>query len=1339
MAAGLVASRIVVARAALRRAASPAESVPALAAMVELASAPGALSESGALGAAGVVGPAAAGLAAGPVGPARVRRLLDEAIRYLAVACAALPPGSEERSIALYLLARACRLRDGSTGAVPDLDSAIGYLRQLRAGLPDGAPELAEAGILLADALLNRAVQPPGRAADVDETAGLLTSVLAGLAPDHPWHRPVAAVLATALLVRWVMCAGPAADRDAACGHAIACLENAGRAGGEPEPDEHAVTAHIVLAWTALTRQYPSAHRSAMLRRAEIDAVAFDAEAAARLFAGLGQAHTSLADAQTALDHLSHVPAAPGEGFLQANVPVLRGFAQLSVLQAGGTVSGIGRVCADLHTLAAALPSGHILRSQLLTLLARLLSRRLTQAESSDELGTVLAEVTAVLDEMPRGDPEVARTLTVIGTHLLTASLEDRSMFQREHLVTLFERLAADLAPGDPLVTIAEFMRWSARYAQALMRGEPEPADAALRQLIQRADGVPAGHLARPFALAGVAIAYIERHADRRELRDLQLANEAIDRALDAAEGSEWFAEGTTLRAQLLYVRGHLRMIWTVYEPSLPRVTAAIEDLERAEASLPRVTAAIEDLELAEATAGAQSVIRLGVTGTLETARMLREQLTTPSGPGKPLGPDTDEAFDRLLDAARQAGRYHAEYPVLVMQAAAGLVMRALSSGDVTFVDRAIALLADASTIPALASRERTRVLEMHGNALHTRYSVSREPRDLANAIDRLEDARRAVEQEPGSPEASHVLQALASAYRTRGSEPRGDIDRAVRLGLAGLREHAGDVLLQDSEDNALHVARQGTSDAIEMARWFLSRGRHEAAIGAIELGRAMVLHAATSEAGVAEALRAAGQPALAAEWAGARVPGAADDLRYRAMLALERTPAEAMLLSPPNVGDIAAAVRDRGADALVYLLPQDDSGPGIAVLVTPSISGARGAQGGTVSWHPLPRLRAGPGSEVGEFLSARRALEAAGAPGAPASRAIGDLRQDWLAALSAVCDWAWKAAVGPVLRVIAARGRATARRVVFVPAGELGLVPWHAARLPGGGRYCAQDTVFSYAASARQFTDASRRQARPWPQAPVLISDGGISLYHTAAGIAHLYRAHYAAGTVFGYAHRQLAMLGLRVPGAVKASRDDVLGALPHDGLPGASLLHFGCHGMVSVPVLGSSLRLGASEAGKDMSVSVLDIIRQARTLSGQAAAGPAGPAAPGVPAARGGLVVLASCVSDVTVADYDEALTLAAVFLAAGSAGVVAARWSVPEPETALFMAAFHRFLNGGYPDPADALRQAQLWMLDPARQVPADWPKALRDQAGLAGHPDGPALTGTEAWAGFTYQGQ
>jgi len=285
----------------------------------------------------------------------------------------------------------------------------------------------------------------------------------------------------------------------------------------------------------------------------------------------------------------------------------------------------------------------------------------------------------------------------------------------------------------------------------------------------------------------------------------------------------------------------------------------------------------------------------------------------------------------------------------------------------------------------------------------------------------------------------------------------------------------------------------------------------------------------------------------------------------------------------------------------------------------------------------------------------------------------------------------------------------------VLVPGGELGLVPWHAARreLDGSPRFACQDATFCYAPSARQFVETSRRRPRPWALAPVLIGDGDQSLYGAAAEIGYLYRAHYDRGKVFGAG----------VPGARMARPGDVLAALPRGRSPGASLLHFGCHGRVAVPVLEASLRLGADDAGREVAVSLRNILGQARAAraSGEDAAG--------------GLVVLAACLTDVTEADYDEALTLATAFLAAGGSGVVAARWAVPDAATAVFMAVFHQFLNAGAADPAAALRDAQLWMLDPGRGVPGDWPDVLADSAAmLAG-----TLAAAESWAAFTYQGR
>ena len=54
-----------------------------------------------------------------------------------------------------------------------------------------------------------------------------------------------------------------------------------------------------------------------------------------------------------------------------------------------------------------------------------------------------------------------------------------------------------------------------------------------------------------------------------------------------------------------------------------------------------------------------------------------------------------------------------------------------------------------------------------------------------------------------------------------------------------------------------------------------------------------------------------------------------------------------------------------------------------------------------------------------------------------------------------------------------------------------------------------------------------------------------------------------------------------------------------------------------------------------------------------------------------------------------------------------VVGTRWQVPDHPTTLLMFMFHHLMiRRGYP-PRDALRGAQLWMLEPVRIPPPEMP--------------------------------
>ena len=111
----------------------------------------------------------------------------------------------------------------------------------------------------------------------------------------------------------------------------------------------------------------------------------------------------------------------------------------------------------------------------------------------------------------------------------------------------------------------------------------------------------------------------------------------------------------------------------------------------------------------------------------------------------------------------------------------------------------------------------------------------------------------------------SALLWQLAEAYHGRGEAS--DLEQADETGLAALRARVYDVVLQRDAGHSLVIARGAADQAVTVARWLLGRQRQEAAVEALELGRGMVLHAATVNAWITAILRNAGYADLADEW----------------------------------------------------------------------------------------------------------------------------------------------------------------------------------------------------------------------------------------------------------------------------------------------------------------------------------------------------------------------------------------------------------------------------------------------------------------------------------------
>jgi hypothetical protein len=689
-----------------------------------------------------------------------------------------------------------------------------------------------------------------------------------------------------------------------------------------------------------------------------------------------------------------------------------------------------------------------------------------------------------------------------------------------------------------------------------------------------------------------------------------------------------------------------------------------------------------------------------------DIVRMFRSATTEDGADFPRTGPNT-VAYRAAGDAFLRRSTTIDEDSIFDWRAEQAMVLigTGFAASDVTRIDEGIRVLRELCPDTDLV-RDRLNYLGSLGFGLRMRHLLQPRPEHIEEAIARLEEARMIFLSEPGLADTAATYNMLGDCYFARGDENRRDRRRAVIAGLDGLAARVRQVLLQTSPQRALDAARAAEGEAAMVATWSIAGGDHGSAVQALELGRAMVLHSATVEADVPGLLRAGGHPDLARRWeeqsrqqAPWDQPGriaqpfevmamdVPDSFRREVFLAVEDTEVERNLLSPPSVADIVSTLDASGSAALVYLVPRDDDKGSFAVVVRAD---------GVVDHLPLPGLHNRKGGHIRRFEQSQREVAQ---PGDGADLVAAHKQWAWTAA--GLSDWAWTVAMGPILDAVRVPEQRGAPRIVLVPVGKLGAVPWHAARRPvtGGVRYACQDAAISYAASARQFADATRRPRGDWADHPALV------------GTAE------ARQDGLVWVDAELTELNRRYPGATRVDGRvgpaDVAALLPHRGGPGVSVLHLSCHAFRADPPIDSYLHLDG-----DTRLTVRDILRQAADRPADA---------------PGPLVVLAACATDLTGTFHDEALTLATAFLAGGATGTLGARWPVRDRPTALFMIMFHHYLNSGFPDPPAALRATQLWMLDPARRLPP----GIRGP--LAAHASRRTLGDIANWAGFTYQGR
>ncbi|MEU4065440.1 CHAT domain-containing protein [Streptomyces wedmorensis] len=620
---------------------------------------------------------------------------------------------------------------------------------------------------------------------------------------------------------------------------------------------------------------------------------------------------------------------------------------------------------------------------------------------------------------------------------------------------------------------------------------------------------------------------------------------------------------------------------------------------------------------------------------------------------------------------------------------------------------------------------------ELYNSALSLgmRYGLSHDGAVLDRLIEELERVRDGIREGRAPRIAADALWQLAEAYRERAVHNE-DVEDVAALEAAkeALSAAAADVLLQAGAEHGLLAARAGASRGVQAALWAAAQGQLYEAVSALELGRALVLHAASISSDVPELLDQRGQHELAEAWRAATatadrracadggVPGELPStLRRRALDALGYRQDDG-LLRTPTLGELEDGLTECGADALLYLVPGDAVGPGIVIAVGPQLGAGMGVR------ELLSRAESGP---LERYLDAVAAHDASVREALRTGNEVDPaVRQAWEDALAELCDWACEV-LGPVLngldKRLAIEGRPL--RIVLVPCGRLGIVPWHAGRFPGESprEYLCQAAVISYAASGSQFLRTVRRAPRPPAAQPVLLADPSQDLMYAEIEVLALRNSFYPRARMCG----TIPELGKEEP--APCTPEAVLSYLAD----GASLLHVASHGKAGTSPTASALDLtlpedaahhpdrGPRSGGSDPGPGLLTV---ARLLDGQdTRASDDGP-----------LVVLSACQTDLSMRDHDEALTLTTGFVTAGARDVVGSRWAVSDGASALLMAVFHHYLNIDRLSPVDALRAAQLWMLDPERRNPG----SLHDE--LLWEMDRPDLERIAYWAAFIHQG-
>jgi CHAT domain-containing protein/tetratricopeptide (TPR) repeat protein len=266
----------------------------------------------------------------------------------------------------------------------------------------------------------------------------------------------------------------------------------------------------------------------------------------------------------------------------------------------------------------------------------------------------------------------------------------------------------------------------------------------------------------------------------------------------------------------------------------------------------------------------------------------------------------------------------------------------------------------------------------------------------------------------------------------------------------------------------------------------------------------------------------------------------------------------------------------------------------------------------------------------------------------------------EWRAAIEGIGGNIWTLFAGPLDAELQRLGMKPGSRLIWLPAGGLGLLPLGLAQEPPSGRRFVDIFEIAYAPSLEALGSASRQLAQaPMASLAAVVNPTGnipeLNLRFTEIEGA-LVASHFASNL------------------ATRLDKSDATPEAVLAALKGKSYWHFSSHGVFNWN--------DARQAGllmKDGAPLTVGVLLEEGDLG------------------RPRLIVMSACESGLfdTNRSPDEFVGLPATFMRLGAAGVLSTLWQVDDLATALLVAKFYDLHLDQKLTPAAALRQAQVWL--------------------------------------------